>query len=51
MIILKGIKVNRMLDLDTMTLKMRIEMIMRLLRVETLHMKIRRVKKTLNGFR
>ena len=42
-------RVDRTLDLDTMALKRNIKMITRLLRVETLHRKINRGKRTLKS--
>ena len=46
---LKGMKVDKKFDLNPMTLKMNIETIMCLTRVEALYQEIRRVKKTLKS--
>ena len=49
MSILKGTKVNRKTNLDVIALKMGIKTIMQLIRVETLHRKIRKVRNTLKS--
>ena len=49
MSVLEGMKINRMLKLNMRTLKGCIEMIIRLLRVEKLYRKIKKVKKTLKS--
>ena len=49
MIVLKGRKVNRMLDVNAMALKVSIEMITCLMRVEALYREIKRVKRALKS--
>ena len=56
MIVLKGTKVNKTIDLNTTTPKVSIEMITCLIRMEALYRDIRRVKRalkidTLNGLK
>lgn len=46
---LKGMKVDKTLNLNMMALKVSIEMIMCLLRVEALYREMKRVKKTLKS--
>ena len=47
--VLEGTRVNKLLNLDMIVMKRNIKMITRLLRVETLHKRIKKVKETLKN--
>ena len=47
--VLESTRVNKLLNLDMIVMKRNIKMITRLLRVETLHKRIKKVKETLKN--